>query len=163
MNKISKLLKIKGIGFILLAFAAGIVLLLLPEEKSVSKEENVSSIQYASALENELEKLLKAACGFECQVMITLENGYSYSYAANEKLDTKYDENGIISKTVSKEYVIASSNGEEILVILKENLPTVKGVAIVCKKGGEAQRLEIISLISALFDLPESSIGCVVG
>ncbi len=163
MNKITKLLKIKGVGFILLAFLAGIILLLLPDGESKKSSDVVSSVEYASALENDLEKLLKTACGVECEVMVTLEGGYSYSYAANEKLNTEYSENKPTSKNVSKDYVIISENGNEKLVVLKENLPEIRGVAVVCKKGGEAERLKIIALVTALFDLPDSAIGCIVG
>ncbi|MBE6649394.1 MAG: hypothetical protein E7614_07755 [Ruminococcaceae bacterium] len=163
MNKITKLLKIKGIGFILLAFLAGIILLLLPDGETKTSSDKISSAEYAVVIEESLEKLLKTACGVDCEVMVTLEGGYSYSYAANEKLDTEYAEGKPTSKTVSKEYVITSSNGEEKLVILKENLPEIKGVAVVCKKGGESERLKIITLVSALFDLPDNAIGCIVG
>jgi hypothetical protein len=106
MNKLSKIFKAKGIGFILLAFAAGILLLLLPEN-SESKEANSSpSVEYVSTLEASLESILKDICGAECKAMITLETGYSYTYASNEKLETEYQNEVTISKIVSKEYVI---------------------------------------------------------
>jgi stage III sporulation protein AG len=163
MIKLSKLLKTKGMGFILLAFAAGIILLLFPENKT--KEENVSptSVQYVYSLENSLEELLKNLCGHKCVVMISLEQGYSYTYATNEKLETLYGDSGLTSKNVSKEYVITSKDGNESLVILKENLPKVKGVAIVCKNGNETDREAIISVICSLFDISPENVGCVIG
>ncbi len=160
---ILKLFKIKGIGFIILAFAAGIVLLLLPDSENKQVVSESSSLDYASSLENDLEELLKTALGHECKVMITLDSGYSYTYAANESLNTIYSGDSETSKNVTKEYVITTKDGDETLVILKENLPTVKGVAVVCKKGGEAERNEIISIIMSLFSLPAESIGCVMG
>ncbi len=163
MVKLSKIFKTKGIGFILLAFAAGIILLLLPTEKSTNKIEAPSSVQYASLLEGSLETLLKDVCKRECKVMITLESGYSYTYATNEKMDTTYGENGITTKSVSKEYVIVAKDSEESLVITKENLPKVKGVAIVCKKGSEADKDKITSIVCSLFGLNYENVCCVMG
>lgn len=163
MTKLTKIFKIKGIGFILLAFAAGIILLLMPEEKEETYSTHLSSSQYGNALEKSLEKLLKSATGHECKVMISLTQGYSYTYATNEKLDSIYSNGEVTSKTVSKEYVIISSGGNEQLVVLKENLPKIKGVAIVCKKGDNADKDEIISIVCSLFELEAENVGCFVG
>ena len=48
-------------------------------------------------------------------------------------------------------------------VILKENLPKVKGVAVVCKNGNETDREAIISVICSLFDISPENVGCVIG
>ena len=104
MNKLSKIFKAKGIGFILLAFAAGIVLLLLPENSESQEANSSPSVEYVSTLEASLESILKDICGAECKAMITLETGYSYTYASNEKLETEYQNEVTISKIVSKEY-----------------------------------------------------------
>ena len=163
MNKLSKIFKSKGIGFILLAFAAGIVLLLLPENDDTPKAQSPPSVEYVSALEDSLEGILKDICGAECKAMITLETGYSYTYASNEKLETECQNEVAISKTVSKEYVIVSDDSGESLVVIKENLPKVKGVAIVCKKGSAEYRETVVSVVCSLFDISEENVGCVIG
>ncbi len=163
MIKLSKILKVKGMGFILLAFAAGIILLVLPEKEEKSSEPVVSSLQYINSLESSLEELLENLSGHKCSIMLTLENGYSYTYAADEKLDTIYNEGEITSKNVSKEYVKISNGENESLVVLKENLPQVKGVAVVCRKGDSSDKEKIISVICSLFDLSPENVGCVIG
>ncbi len=161
MAEISKLFKMKGVGFIFLAFAAGIILLLLPAEK---KEVEINSKEsYVEILEDNLKTILENATGRKCSVMITVDGGFSYSYAANDKLITSYNESGITSKNVSREYVITTKNGDETLVILKEIPPEVLGVAVVCKNGDEKDKNEIISIVCALFDIPESNALCVIG
>lgn len=163
MNKLSKIFKTKGVGFIILAFAAGIILLMMPEREDTQKASSPSSEQYVSSLESSLEKLLLELCGKDCRVMITLESGYSYTYAADEKLDTVYGESGIASKTATKEYVTVSDDYGSSLVIVKENLPQVKGVAIVCKKGSKADEETVISIVCSLFDIPYENVGCAFG
>jgi stage III sporulation protein AG len=163
MEKLSGILKMKGIGFIILAFIAGLILLVLPQEKKESVSPVQTSSEYVASLEDSLEKLLKKMCGHECNVMIAVETGYSYSYAANEKLDTTYGDGSAVNKSVSKEYVVVSENGDESLVIIKETLPKIKGVAIACKKGNEEDRIKITSTVCALFGLKEENVGCVVG
>jgi stage III sporulation protein AG len=161
--KLSKIMKIKGIGFILLAFAAGVILLLMPEAEESKGGEKSSAVLYVSSLEEALEELLEEATGHKCAVMLTLETGYSYAYAVNEKLDTAYGENGMTSKSVSKEYVTVSDGGKESLVIIREEPPSVKGVAVVCKKGNGADRDRIISMVASLFDLPYENVSCITG
>ncbi len=161
MADLSKLFKMKGVGFIFLAFAAGIILLLLPSEKKEA-EANVKE-SYVEILEENLKSILESATGRKCSVMITVDGGFSYSYAANDKLITSYNESGIASKNVSREYVITTKNGDESLVVLREIPPDVVGVAVVCKNGDEKDKEEIISIICALFDIPKSNALCVVG
>ncbi len=162
MNKLQKILKIKGIGFILLAFVAGVILLLYPQGKESKSTEVAPSALYASSLESQLESILRDATGSKCRVMITFDGGYSYSYATNETLDTVYSGGEVASKNVTKEYVIVSKDGEEALALLKENLPSVKGVAVVCS-GGEGERNAVVSIVKALFQLPNEAICCVAG
>lgn len=159
MKWFQKLTKIKGIGFIFLAFAAGVVLLLLPSEREVEVSEGVSSSEYAQSLQNQLEEILESATGSTCTVMITFEGGYSYSYAANETLNTVYNGAAVASKNVTKEYVIASKDGDEQLILIRENLPEVKGVAVVCN-GGETERHAVISIVKSLFQLPDEAVCC---
>ena len=162
MVKLSKLLKIKGVGFILLAFAAGVILLLMPTGSEEVKSDTTEFSSYATRLKVELEELLENATGRKCSVMLSFETGYSYVYAVDERLDTSYGDKGMTSKSVSKEYVTVTKDGREAPVIIKETPPQVKGVAIVCKKGTEVDRENIISTVVSLFDLSYESVSCIV-
>ena len=79
--------------------------------------------------------------------MVTLESTVRYSYAENDKGN-------------SSEYVtIRDKDGSESGVILSENTPSVRGVAVVCKGGDKPEKkLEIIKLVSALLKLPENRV-----
>ena len=56
MEKIAKFFRIKGAGFILLAFAAGILLLLFPSEKT--EAEKPSKNEYIESLEKNLKNIV---------------------------------------------------------------------------------------------------------
>jgi stage III sporulation protein AG len=161
MEKIAKFFRIKGAGFILLAFAAGILLLLVPSEKT--EAEKPSKNEYIESLEKNLKSVLESATGRKCVVMISSDGEFSYSYAANDKIITSYSENGITSKNVSREYVITTKNGDEALVVMREIPPKVKGVAVVCKNGTEEDANTIVSVVCTLFDLPDRAVSCVLG
>ncbi len=148
----SKLKEIKGIWLIGALLALGVILVAVGafmqnDDKSGSIE-TFSRTEYEKEIEERIAKIVSEIGGItEVSVMVTLESTVSYSYAENDKGE-------------NSEYVtIRDKDGSESGVILSENTPSIRGVAVVCK-GGEIpqKRLEIIKLVSAILKLPENRV-----
>lgn len=136
---------------LLIAAAAGAALLLLPEffgggetlsaEKSSAGADSLES--YCAATEQRLEKILSHIDGVgEAHVMVTLENGVEYRYAADEKQSgdsvfTYASGSDSPSKVQEKEdreqsYILVGSSGSKKPLVLTELSPRVRGVVVVC-------------------------------
>lgn len=157
-TKLKSLLKIKGMPYILLALFAGVALLLISgnEEGAVCTEQKrPTAANYAEDLEKDIEALVKAVDGVKsCTVAITLENGYQYHYAYDQHVNLSYDENGTLtSKQTETAYKTVTADGDTNLVLVKEVMPRVRGVAVVCKGGNNSKAAEIKWLISALLGI----------
>ena len=126
---ISKLkVAIIGIGFViglaLLAFGGG-------GNSSKSEIKKDDADMYRQTLENKLEVLCEAMTGSEVEVFVSLEEGFSYSYA----LDSR---GGVVT--------VGSGSSEKALVE-SVFMPEVSGVGVVCLGGGydENGLVELIS------------------
>jgi hypothetical protein len=62
-------------------------------------------------------------------------------------------------KDVEKNLVLATGEGGEAPILLREKQPTVSGVAVVCPDASPALCLRITSLLSALFGLESNAIS----
>ena len=62
-------------------------------------------------------------------------------------------------KEIEKLIVLATENGGEAPILLREKQPVVMGVAVVCPGASTATCLSISSLLSALFGLEGSAIS----
>jgi len=115
-----------GIGFVIgvamLAFGGG-------GEKSEVKKDLAS--EYRATVEAELEELCEAMTGGEVKVFVSLEDGFSYSYA----LDSR---GGVVT--------VGSGSSEEALVE-SVRAPVIAGVGVVCD--GNADRSRLVELISS--------------
>lgn len=149
---ISGIRKIRGLPFLLVAAAAGIVLIIIssysgPHTGTAAETEGEEPFaDYASGLEAKIAALLSGvdqAAG--SSVMITLCSGAENVYAR--------DENG----SGGSEYVIIN-NGGETAVRLKQLTPKIAGIAVVTKGASAETKLEIVKLLSALLDLPTNKI-----
>lgn len=141
---------------ILLALAAGVVLLLLPDGGSTAQPETVSlTQQYREALEAEVEDLISRMEGVDsCTVVLTLSYGFEYLYATDQHVN---EHSG--GKETEKTVVLATEDGSEVPILLREKQPVVKGAAVVCPGADTATCLGIASLLSALFGLEGSAIS----
>ncbi len=143
--------------YLLLALAAGIILLLLPSGKetpAAQKNENGSEA-YRQALESEVETLLCSMEGVKrCRVVLTLEQGYAYTYATDQRVNEHSD-----GKETEKTVVLADTSGGETPLLLSEKQPTVCGAAVVCKGADTATCARIVSLLQALFHLESNQIS----
>ncbi len=147
----------------LIGAAAGILLLLFgsmggknDSEKTDPKtdvEEMVlrSTEDYAE----EVETRVAAICGQvkgagKVRAVVTLSGGYRAVYAS----DSQSTNGGYKNNTV----LIGSGSSEEGIPICYEN-PKIAGIGIVCDGGGDpAVRANIVSLVSAAFDVASNKI-----
>ena len=145
-------------AFIIIAAALGIFLLIfgnIGETKevdtlSVSSLSVYDEARYEEGLVMKIESVCRKVKGAgEVKVAVTLDGSYRAIYAQNLA-------DGNNSKC---EYFLVGSGSSEKALLLGYSPPEILGVAIVCD-GGEKRgvRAEIISLVSALLDLPTNKI-----
>lgn len=152
----------KKIKIIFAVGMIGLVLILvsdfIPDEDS-NKNENeakISYCEYTDRLEKKLENVISSISGVgACNVMITLENTSESVYATN--YETKNDDKSLSQKD---EYVIYDSSAGETPVLIKEYMPQVQGVAVVCSGGDDVSVKEkIISSVTSLFNIPANRVS----
>ncbi len=94
-----------------------------------STENPTTAQEYVDMLENKLVNVLSKISGAgKCEVIITLESGFSYEYATDS--ETQTTTSGGTETTIKTETIILVS-GEP--VIIKENYPEIKGVVVVAE------------------------------
>ena len=159
------LTKSKSFLYIVLALAAGVALLLLPgsggtESKTVSAP---WASEYTAALEKKGASLIGELDGVkDCSVAITLAAGYEYLYASDGRISHTYDESGaLLGDEETREYIFAATDGNTQPVVISERMPTVEGVAVVCKGATAVTEQKIISLLSALFNIKSNKISVI--
>lgn len=102
---------------------------------------------HARQTEQRLAEILKQIKGVGAvHVMVTLENGVEYRYAADEKqsgdsISTYAAGSDVPSKVQEKEdrqqsYILVDSTGGKQPLVLTELSPRVKGVVVVCSGAG---------------------------
>ncbi|MBR6650107.1 MAG: hypothetical protein IKL36_01715 [Clostridia bacterium] len=127
----------------------GICLVLISGAFSpTAKKENVIFDDYTDFLENKIEELLLQMNGInEVTVFITLENSGETVYAEN------FTSN-------SSEYVVFSSDNYQNGLILAENAPLVRGVAVICTNGNDIKiQSKVVSLLSSALGIPTNRIS----
>lgn len=143
---------------IIVLLALGLLLLLLP---SVAAKTNTSSdneerlVKYIDTLENKMESLCSKIRGVSnVNVTVYLDSGFETVYAYNEQ--SKATSNGINSE---KKYVTIGSGNDESMVCIVEKMPSICGIAIVCKGGGNPVIAnQLINLISSAYNVPKNKI-----
>ena len=141
-----------------LIFAAGLAGILLIAFASFTRQPAATQAMAASSapaaaplesyeqkLEQRLEEILGSVAGVgRVQVMVTLESGYGYEYAKENKQgsdllsDVKAQEAQKTQEKTTREesYVMVDAgSGNKKPLVTKELEPTVKGVVIVCEGG----------------------------
>lgn len=117
-----------------------------------------SSLEYCEMLETETAELLCGISGIKsCRVIITLESGFEYTYASDKYSSQKYGSDGKTENIEAKSEIFANGDGDAVLI--KEKMPRVAGVAVVCQNADAETKLKIISLLSALFDIGSDRIS----
>lgn len=155
---IKRITSFKGIGFVVLALIAGVLLIVWPsnEAQQNKKSDNAaysSSSAYAAAVEKKARGLIEQIEGVKtCDIMITLSDGYSYLYASNQRL-----QNGENNKDVEKQVVIITDDGKQKPIIICEYMPKIAGIAVVYD-GDISVSNRIKSLLAVLFGLSDEYI-----
>lgn len=157
--RVKRLFGKKGFGFVIVGLVAGILLLIMPtaESKNEAVEANavLTSSEYCALLERKAETLISGLNGVdECSVFITLERGYRYIYATDQHVR---EESG--SKETDKTIVLAGNGNSEEAVLIEETMPSVSGVAVVCRGASYETQYRIIDLMCALFDISSNRIS----
>ena len=145
-----------AVGIFLLIFASG-------EWNSKEKEEQISASvmhgepsEYAAEVEAQVITICSRVEGAgQVSAVVTLKGGYRTVYAS----DSQSSSSGYKSNTV----LIGSGSSEQAIPIGYEN-PQIAGIGIVCT-GADCMevRQEILSLISAAFDIPTNKIYITAG
>ena len=117
------------------------------EVENTSVPENfISAKEYKQQLEGELSEIISAIEGAgNVKIMITMESGTEDIYAVEKNItechQNKNDEVLNDSETEYKEgqvyVVIKNKNGSEQAVLLKQVMPKIRGVLVVCGGGGD--------------------------
>lgn len=146
---------------------AGMFLILISEidfgsdkDKKELLEDDFSTAQYCDYLERKVEEIVRSIDGAgETRVMITLSETTEYVYATNDKINRKNSENSADIDS-DKEYVIIEKNNNDSGLLLKTIEPKVRGVAVVCEGGADAQvQQQIYSAVGAVLSLSTSRIS----
>ncbi len=156
-----KLKNTKGSLFLILGLAAGILLLFIGGGDSAKKKEYVAdtspdeveeALDYISGLEHRVAELLSCMDGIsDVHVIITPENAGETVYAQNGSYN-----GGVMTE---REYVITDIDGNGTPIKVRLVFPELRGIAVVCRGGGNPINQEkIVSLLSALFDLSSNRV-----
>ena len=153
-SKRVKIIVAIGLVGIVLIFASS--MLDSTEKNKTQDNDTLSYEEYTNQMENKLIKILSSIEGAgECRVMITLENTTESVYATDVE-----EKNNSNTSNHKDEYVIYDSDKGETPVLIKEYLPKVQGVTVVCTGGDNtAVREKIIQSVTSLFNIPSNRVS----
>ncbi len=157
---LSSLKEMKGGWIFLFLFVVGIILVLFSGEKETENTKIQTAAfdetAYTAQLETRLTAILAGIDGIGyVQVMVTLENIHTNVYAEDTSVHTS--QNGQDSESTLTFYTDKSTGSYPIK--LTETMPTVRGVAVVCKNGGNADiQLKVTNLLTSLLGIPANHI-----
>ena len=148
----------KNTLIIIVLLVLGLLLLVLPRSTKsigVSKSDEERLKEYVDDLEGKIGSLCSKIQGVSnVSVTVYLDSGFETVYAYNEQ--NKATSNGINSE---KKYVTIGSGNDESMVCIVEKMPSICGVAIVCKGGGNPiVANQLINLISSAYNVPKNKI-----
>lgn len=146
-QKQAKWLTALGIAGMLLIMLTGLWPDIGAQKAAAAGDTGGTLTTYAQQTEQRLAEILKQVKGVGAvHVMVTLENGVEYRYAADEKQSgdsvfTYADGSAAPSKVQEKEdrqqsYILVDSTGGKKPLVLTELSPRVKGVVVVCSGAG---------------------------
>lgn len=132
-----KILVVIGLCGIGLIFASS---LFPKKESSENAVSGISSEEYKKEITESIKKIVTSVSGDKNPtVVVTLESGIRYTYADSGETDstetsgTGTNQNSSSSK---RSYVtVRNSDGAEKALVITENMPEIRGVAIVCTNG----------------------------
>lgn len=158
-GKIKSLFEKKGFGFVVIGLLAGLVLLILPqsepENEVLPSDDALTSAEYCALLEQKAQNLICELPEVDgCSVFVTLDKGFRYVYATDQHVREESD-----FKETDKTIVLAGNGNGEEAILIEETMPSVAGVAVVCKGASYETQYRIIELMCALFDIQSNRIS----
>lgn len=150
---------VKKYRYVLLVFAVGLFLMLLPSGKTNSNKEAdiIVSQNNILSVEEQLGSILSQVRGAgEVQVMLTQANGEETLYQTNEDFSDAGDSNTTRIDTVT----ITDADRNETGLVRQVNPPTYQGAIIVCQGADSPTvRLAIIEAVSKVTGLGADKIS----
>lgn len=146
---INKLKKNAKVWIIILGALAGVVLLLIgsgDKDEPVKIDADAMALsEYAEQMEKKIYELCSNVKGVsDVSVAVSFESGFEYVYAKN-------DEKG--------DLITVGSGSSKTAVKVTEKPPTIGGIGIVCRGGGDPIiQNRLISLLSATFGVSSTKI-----
>lgn len=151
--------KDKKLRFLVILGLVGILLIALSEwlprrssqeDADTSTDGTVSVTQVEAALEERITALIRQVDGVgDCRVMVTLESGSRFVYAADQTYSGTAD-----NYSSSEKMLLIETDSGPVGLLVTEIQPSVKGVAIVCDGGGDpAVCQQVTGLVSAAFNI----------
>lgn len=133
--KNGKAIMIIGLAGILLIFLSS----LLPQGKtdtSKAKGQTANTEEeYLSSLQAQMTSLVKKITGCKAQVVITLDTGVTYNYAAETKTEQSSKNGEKTQETEqsdeNKKTLVTDSEGAQNPIVINSFLPQIRGVAVV--------------------------------
>ncbi len=131
-----------------------------PEPAGASAAETAEA--YAERLEKKLSRMVSAMTGEESPaVLVTLENGGRYVYAADERENSRREgDSGESSKETETEHVLVKgSDGTQQALTVTKTEPKIKGVVIVSRYAGDPViREKLTEAVKTALDLSSSKV-----
>jgi stage III sporulation protein AG len=157
-SMLSYLKKQKSTLIIVVLLILGLILLILPSGTNSEKtkiDDETRLTEYAEKIENKIEKMCEKVKGVSSvNITVYFDSGFETVYAYNE--ESKSSSSGINSE---KKYVTVGSGNDESMVTIVEKMPSICGIAIVCKGGGNPSVAnELINLVSSAFGVAKNKI-----
>ncbi len=150
-DKKLRLLVILGlVGILLIALSEWLPHRSSREDVDTPTVSTVSVQQVELALEKRIMALIGQMDGVgDCRVMVTLESGSRFVYAADQTYS-----NTAGSTDSSEKTLLVETDSGPVGLLVTEIQPSVKGVAIVCDGGGDpAVCRQVTGLVSAAFNI----------
>jgi len=161
------ILKIRSPKILIIAGVVGIVLIYLStafssKDSKVEKTSEVTALSvqdYREQLEDDICEMVSNITGSnKVTAVVTLESGIRYSYAdtREQTLAEKAENESKSSDTELKEgYItVKTADGGEQALLITEQMPEVRGVAIVCEGGdNEAINEKIKNTVMAALNI----------
>ena len=134
-------------------------------QKAEKTDENgFSAEEYRIRLEEDISKLVAEITGSkEVSVVVTLENTVRYSYAdIREEIssDKKGDSSATTDTELKEGYItVKTADGGEEALLITENMPEIRGVAIVCD-GGDSEVIneKILNTVTAALNITKKRV-----
>lgn len=155
-----KQLKLKNLIPLVIGVVGIVIVLIAGGNSTESEQATAEGMQdditaYTAGLEEKIKKLCEACEGVShVSVAITLEGGFEYEYAKN----TEYGKNSYGDERKEEYLVIGQGSGEKC-VVLRQKLPGIAGVGVVCRGGDDdVVREQLTMLISSVLNIGANKI-----